>query len=418
VATIPLRRADGSVAPPLLTLYLTGLLGLFGTHLDLYLNHTGALALNLVHLLLASAGAYVAWLVLGPGSEPYLRRFLGILHAAAWPLLFLVLWLFGHVLFLGGAPLPPETELAKVLPFLQLLTLVLGLALPAAPGFPRALRIAGAMALALLGATVMYDALRPGTFSLHPGRAAGFAMDANVAAFALMLLLAVAVRFRRPGLLDHAMVVCTLIAVFFTFSRGGLILLGVFALFYLANLWRDRQGRPSVGGPLLLAGGLAASLLALSLFASSLAVFEQPTVRTRLDQLTLRAAPLADDASRLDLFFYYADMVAQRPFLGHGTGTSIVDPRHAPHGQGPHNMFLRVWVDHGLWGLVTYSGFLLAGFLLCRSRRHAAGVCICALAAVYSLVSHTVIDDKTFLLVFGIALGTAAPLPRQPERLA
>jgi O-antigen ligase len=414
MAATALPRTTGEAAPPpLLALYLTLVLVLFATHLDYWLNHVGRLPLNAVHLLLVVAGGFLAWLAFGPGSEPRLARLLAILHGVAWPLFFFVLWVMAHVLFLGAAELGPGLELFRLLPFLQLVTLALALALPAVPGFAKALRLAGTVAVLVLGASILWDAFHPGTFSAHPSRAAGFPRDANVAAFALLLLLALTVRFRRPGLLDHLLLAWTLGAVFFTFSRGVMLLCALFALYYLGHLLhRLRAG----GGRelLTLAAILAAGLLALLVLGRGAAIFDDPAVRIRIDEFALRADRLSPDESRLAILEHYLALVAERPFLGHGTGTAIVDPRLAPYGHGPHNMFLRAWVDLGLLGLVSYGGLLLSGLLLCLSRGHASGVCVCLLIIVHSPFTHTLIDEKDVLLALGIALATAAQLPRRP----
>jgi O-antigen ligase len=111
------------------------------------------------------------------------------------------------------------------------------------------------------------------------------------------------------------------------------------------------------------------------------------------------------------LLAYFIDLIRQRPFIGYGTGYSFIEPYHAPHAQGPHNMFLRVWVDHGLWGLFSFLGLMVSSTKLCWRRRHMAGVAVMAMAWLYCMVNHNVIDEKAFLFALGISLGLAALRP-------
>lgn len=79
-------------------------------------------------------------------------------------------------------------------------------------------------------------------------------------------------------------------------------------------------------------------------------------------------------------------------------------------------MYLRVWMDHGVWGLATYLGLLVSSLLLFAAHRHWPGVTLLGLVILNGVFSHDIIDDKTFLILLGAALAACsleAPHRRQ-----
>jgi O-antigen ligase len=408
------RRAPAAQpAPALLTLYATLILVVFGTHLDLYLHSVGRLGgVNLIHLFLAASGPFLLWLLVGPGSDRALGNVVEAVHASAVPLLCFALWMAGHVLFLGGAVLVGEdVDLTRYFPAFQLVVLLFGLALGSAPGFAEALRPAAAAGALLLAGTILYDAFHPGSFSDAQGRAAGVGMNANVAAFDLLLLLAAAVRFREARPLDAALVALCLVAVTFTFSRGGLLLAAVLLALYAASLVGAgvRPGRLAVP-----AAGLALAALSLPWLLDAAAIADLPDAARRLSALGAREGTGVGDQSRLDLALYYLGLVQQQPLLGLGTGAHLIEEARAPWRDGTHNMYLRVWLDHGLWGLATYLGLLGSALALLVRRRCWPGIALVVLSAANGVFSHNIIDDKTFLLLLGGLLAASALGPRGP----
>jgi len=75
----------------------------------------------------------------------------------------------------------------------------------------------------------------------------------------------------------------------------------------------------------------------------------------RGDTATVTADP------RVKLISGYIDLISDRPFLGYGTG--FVTSR-AWQDDGPHNMYLALWVENGVVGLSAYVMLLNCVLLL------------------------------------------------------
>lgn len=405
------RRAAAS---PFLTLYLAGFFGLFATHLDFYLEASGRLTINPIAVFVGACGPFLLWLAAGAGSDRAVGRAVEALHASATPLIFFALWLAGHVIFLRGAPLGAggaDVEFLKFFPLYQLAVFLFGLLLASTPGFAEAFRHAAAIPILLLAGSILYDAFLPGTFSRAEGRAAGFGMNANVAAFDLLLILAAALRYGSARPIDAALIGVSLVAVFFTFSRGGLLLGAVLLAIYGASILAGRSGASRGGRPARLAlpiAGVMAAAAALYWLAGSAAIVERPDSVGRLAWFGATAPAEGQGESRVQLLHHYLALVEQRPLLGHGTGAMLAETPRAPWGEGPHNMYLRVWLDHGVWGLATYLGLLVSILAICLGRGSWPGVALSAIVMANGAFSHDIIDDKTVLLLLGAALATSA----------
>jgi hypothetical protein len=324
----------------------------------------------------------------------------------------------GHVFLLGSARIShADIDYLALFPIYQLGVVLFGVALGSLPGSASALSAAGHAAIVVLGASVLTDALAPGTFSALANRGAGFAQNANIAAFILASLTAVSLDYRHYRRRDTLILAIAFVAVFFTFSRAGLAqFLLVAATYAFCMLSGDNRSAQRSMAPVRLVG-LAATLAVLGLIALSLpqlvdstAIRDVRGVGERLDQLLFReGASIVVDPYRRPLIRHYFGLVTERPFLGHGTGFALGEAMPAaPFQMGPHTMYLRVWVDHGLWGLLTYCG-LLASFLALMLRSGwIGGILLAVLLLIGSGFSHTLIDNKSTLVLIGLALGVTA----------
>jgi O-antigen ligase len=403
-------------APLPLTVYAAALLALFATHLDLYLHETSRLGFNTIRLFVVCCLPFLALLLVGPDPDRLLARCLEALHASAIPVLFFVMWMAGHVLFMGSTVLPDQVDFTLYFPLFQLSVLLFGLCLACTPGFAAASRPAGSIALLVLAGTVLYDAFHPGSFSLAKGRAAGLAMNANVAGFDILLLLALTVRFGEARLWDAALIALGLVSVFFTFSRGGLLLAAVLLAGYLASLTASGGAR-ALGRFAVPALGLVLAATAAVWLVHSTAIVHLQGSINRLSWFETRDTGVGQE-SRVQLLYHYLNLVEQHPVLGYGTGAMQAAGALAPDGQGAHNQYLRVWLDHGLWGLTAYLGLLLSALALFVARRSWPGGTLVVITLANGAFSHNITEDKTFLLLLGAALAASAldPGPAEASR--
>ena len=130
-------------------------------------------------------------------------------------------------------------------------------------------------------AGIWIDVLRPGTFSVVDERAAGFATDTNTAAYAVSLLAAVLLRYRRIDLADLGVLYVSGLTVFLTLSRGGalvwLTLAGAYAAFVLVRSAGER--RPAA---VRLAAGAALTAGSVWLTMQTFDYFSQPATQERV----------------------------------------------------------------------------------------------------------------------------------------
>lgn len=402
------------------TAYLTAFLCFFAASVDDYLGNLGLIPFSLLFLFFGSAALYGLFLLVPRCMSELLARWLVLLRANAAPLGCFLLWFVGHILYLPGQVFDTngDADYSKYIPLYPLVVLLFALALAAHPSCRSARRPACTAAMVLLGTTVVYDAMFPGTFSPHAGRAAGLGIDPNISGFTLVMLLTMAVGY-RSSLLDFSTIAFGMVTVTLTLSRGGFVLWSVFMLIYLVQANSGPRLARLAVPTLLLVVGLGAALYFLGDLVGSLPIFKFSGAADRLGELQLRGAGGDTDDSRLQLFLFYARHVLQSPIIGYGTGFGVGDTPDALFGQGPHNMYLRVWTSHGIWGLATYLGFLLSALGIFRRNRFAPGIAFMAIVLVHGLFSHTIVESKAFLLLFGLALGLAhgtAPRPALAAR--
>lgn len=331
--------------------------------------------------------------------------------------------------------------------------------LPLSPHVRRHWRAYLWIAFATLCLSVWADAIRVGTFALHEYRVAGLALDSNHAAYLLLLLAAPLAAERRPGPGAPAALALAGATVFLTLSRGGLLLFLLLALCALAfGLWRTPPGRrPRRLSAFAVAGALTA--LACWLSVQTLPYFtglerarveaSSPDVVRSVGQLLdvrgwlTRRWDAADEASfagyreRLESFGRIdgaapadlarveggtvefddarvvrlrnaVDAIRAAPVAGHGTGFSVWKGIH------PDVEYLRLWIDHGVPGVLAFMAMLAAGFRAFARPRFWPGAFAVGFLACWSLFSQTVIETRPLFVLLGMLL--ALPLAAGGER--
>ena len=326
------------------------------------------------------------------------------------------------------------------------------------------------VALVVYCASVWFEAWLPGTFSDPPWRVAGFGMNANHGTYAISMLAAASLDYRRPTLGGFGVLLLAGVTVFLTLSRGGLVAYLALAGGYCLWVgWHVRSWRAG--------GALAAALAGLVtlggwLSVQMLPVFEDRYAADRL-QVTLNPSRwfvveshnrgqvydswmrivntrygsfgrvldehASSSVSTRELFSseltgrepIYWDMprvcrgqqcvgprfirmrntwdaIVASPWLGHGSGFNV--------GKGieTHNMFLGAWVDYGIGGALAYCALLATAWWAFWRRRFWPGVFLVSLVLVWSGVSHNVLDGRPVPMLLGLLIGLAASERRDP----
>jgi hypothetical protein len=224
------------------------------------------------------------------------------------------------------------------------------------------------------------------------GRAGGLYVNANVAGFAIVFGLAIAVRAVSPRWHMPLLVVATA-GVFATFSRGAAICLA--ALLPLL-VWRRhiRAGRLSLL-VVLVAIGISVDGGDFRRFLDARGILTADTsARLELEQ---------DDSGRAGLARNAWEMFLDAPFAGNGLGATLES----------HNQFLTLAGDHGLVGLLLFPALALALVLANPGALPLALVLL--LAGVFS---HNLLDDRTILIALALAAARDAPALPAPDRAA
>lgn len=255
--------------------------------------------------------------------------------------------------------------------------------------------------LSLLG-SIWYEVEYPGTFSTVPNRAAGFPTNSNWSAFAAVMICSMSLRYKGGAsrIADIIVLGITGLGLYFTLSRSGFVNFMLLGAFYVgATLYENRGEIRSMITILCSAGALVLSLLIIiPLAANSSNLMAGSKAQNRL--IAIFSGEVVDEGSaadRLQAAQETMDQINKSPLIGHGTGFN----RRLR--QTPHNLYLKLWVDSGMFGLMTYLSLLASGFWLFTSRRYRPGQGFILVVTVGSFFSHNVLEERTFLLLFGMA---------------
>ena len=258
------------------------------------------------------------------------------------------------------------------------------------------------VSLLVLLASVYYDVAYPGTFSTADGRAGGFQENPNVAAIALVMLLAVSVRYERIYLLDLTLILATFVGLFSTLSRGGMIQFTLFLANYLYFTGRGRRLQQLTVIPLTAAIMAAIAAVVVTQITSSSDMFATDNAQRRLSTFAGDNQTVYEtDDVRLSLIPQYMALIDRRMLFGYGTGFSRSLPL------GPHNSYLEFWVNNGFAGLLFYIWLLVAMLSLCWARRFWPGFVFVQIAMLAGMFTHDVIQLGVFLVLSGIVLGVS-----------
>jgi O-antigen ligase len=264
-------------------------------------------------------------------------------------------------------------------------------------------------ALGLLLWSLWQDLAVPGTYASLDQRAAGFPGNANFAALVAVMLCAASLDFERAGKgwRDLLILSLTALMVIGTMSRSGLVnfsvLLSVYLYFRL--LYRGFRVRETLrlGLGLTLAVFLLVTLLPLC--TGNLAGLQRST---RLEKFLNNER--VDDGSAATRLYAVSDSlrrINESAFVGHGTGYS----RTMPH--LPHNLYLQQWVNNGIPGLLSFIALLIVSYRTFERRSFRNGQAFIIVTAVGAAFSHNILDQRPFLMLLGILLGSSSLAHRE-----
>ena len=268
--------------------------------------------------------------------------------------------------------------------------------------------------LVLLG-SIFYDTAYPGTFSSVASRAGGFQENPNVAAIALVMMLAMVVRYDRIHLPDLLLILVTFIGLFATLSRGGQLQFLLFLANYLYFTGRGRRLEQLALLPVVVIVMTVVGGFAITYLTSSSEMFSAENAQRRLATFSMdNSTVYATDDARLNLVPQYMMLIDHNMLLGYGSGFSRSLPL------GPHNTYLDFWVNNGFLGLLLYVWLLLGMLALTWSRKFWPGFVFVQISLLAGMFTHDVIQLGVFLVLSGLAMSLSWVLDprRAPSRSA
>lgn len=259
---------------------------------------------------------------------------------------------------------------------------------------------------------IVADMFFPGLFSVLTHRAGGFYGDANQGAMSVLFLAIASINWKKNVFLNLVILIVSGFAIFFTLSVANLILyFAVIFLYLLVNLKGKghslRKFALVVGVPILIF--YAITPLVLGIISNS-EMFNNPTSRERMDQIVALSEgnfDFASDHERKNLVLEFWAFVQKDPVLGQGTGFSTKEKGTF----GPHNMYLRYWVDNGLLGLLAYLLLLGGAFRYFMILKDVRGMIFIFAFIFEGFFDHNLLSNRTIIVLLGL-FGTLAYLQK------
>jgi len=261
------------------------------------------------------------------------------------------------------------------------------------------------------------DVIYPGTFSVQMERAAGFGHNANDGGVIILLLTIGSINWKKTDFINLLVLPIAGLAIFATLSIGSILLYLIVVVFYISWVFKKNSS-------LLKSIAIILTFLALTIFVvipvvieavGSSKMFATSNAQNRIDKIinfdTGGYSYIADHG-RIQLVKEYFAYVMNSPILGYGTGFEI------PIENNPHNIYLAVWIENGIFGLLAYSALLAFSFYHFKILKDTRGMVFIAIVFLTGFYYDSFLVSRSFVGLLGI-LGTMAYLDysKAPQRI-
>lgn len=249
--------------------------------------------------------------------------------------------------------------------------------------------------------TYIYEVLNPGVWqtfmTLNPsGRPAGFYVDANKAACALIPSMIFSIdlvpqKYRLPFIL------IVIFGVIITFSRGATLCILVLILLLIYNKMLSKKA--------IIYFVTFGLIMAINSYNFASFVENQASnsgllnkdLETRLSIFSNPSSDASDDTSRVDIIGFAWQEIMAKPLFGNGIGYV--------HEWGeilPHNMYLYFMVEHGILGIMILPLLIISVTKNAYGESKKISFMFGVFILIWSIFSHTVLLDRQNLMLFAL----------------
>lgn len=244
-----------------------------------------------------------------------------------------------------------------------------------------------------------YEWLGHGSFTRIPGRMSGFLEDPNHSPILICLLLGVLFTVNPNFWWNMAVVGIATAGIAVTLSRSGMAVFAAMVLPYIAIHFRERaRGLLIIAAVSIPLAGAGLSMLGES---SRSGIVANDDVDSRMQAIyDLDFEKIKSPERAKDLQDGW-EAVSQAILFGHGTGSG------SNYWQ-PHNQIVTIWLDIGIFGMLFFTGFILALLIASMRQRFRAIFCIVPVL-LFIPCSQILIETPVYWFAISVACHVLFP---------
>jgi hypothetical protein len=266
------------------------------------------------------------------------------------------------------------------------------------------IRIILLIALFLLGSSMLFDLFFKYDYVT---RGAGFAENPNGAALRISYIVVPLLHLINNKINKTIVLIMGFLLIFLTLSRSGFFLYTTIIMLSIASnnntLFLNANIKKRFFKTVLIIFVFGLFFYSMIGFlVEIIPAFQTETVAERIDQLSGKKSLVSEsdqeEGGRLNLIRNYVALVLENP-LGYGTGmSSNRDFYHA----ATHNLFLRVFIDFGIFGFFTLFLFILRGIKIGLNEKNIYYLTFFSLIFLSSFFTNTLIENRTFIITLAV----------------
>lgn len=248
--------------------------------------------------------------------------------------------------------------------------------------------------------SIILEVFIPGLFSKVSSRSAGLSVNPNASGIRIMILASCLLifKFKRENLVHSIIIFLSGLSVFFTFSRGSLLIFIVFLVVYFYFFHKERILKTTLKVSMLIFF-LIFFLELVGFSLTKLPIFQSNGALVRLNMVTGQSEFVNSDDSRLKIADEYWKLILENPILGHGIGSIN---NHSILPICPHNLYLKIWFEQGFIIFVVYIVFILRTMFRLYFSKDYNYLLLFIVISMGGLFTHNLFDNRSMIIALGI----------------